>query len=481
MSENTSAQISQEIDQLLELAQTDTPSDRNHSLNTEGLLPLVSLLAQADFTEEIRPPMALKQAWEQQARKNNSVKTWRLSGIKIPVRAMIVSALSILLLVIVAVGPSHVLAAIQHLIGYIPGIGFVQSEDTILVLKEPVNVTQLGISITVVNAVSDSQSTRINLLVDGFLPPASFRVVEGIQKKDGIAFHLSNGEELALKGYKLSFGPTYQIQFDFEKLPAGAKEAVLRFTSIPGMPEGTAPKNWQFLLSFKPGQMERQIIAGTPVMLESNQVNGVSMKLLNIAQDDQKTAFQVQVISVNRQVYFENWENQLVLKDTLGHIIPFFSEQNASAEDRNTVTFTSPSLEPGQEVVLALEGPIQLFEKAAGPTEVAGFTFDPGPNAEIGQTWDLDETLHVAGRTIKVNGARLIKGLEGDPELQFTITPQTDVVGAMFVVTDDHPELVGTGNLSLMFNEIPRTPIRLRVHGIYYEVDGTWEIKWKNP
>lgn len=481
MSENTSAHISQEIDHILGLAQTSTTSAQNNSLDAEGLLPLVSLLAQSDFTEEIRPPMMLIQACERQARKNNSVKIWRLSGIKVPARAMIVSALSILILVIVAIGPSQVLAAIQQLIGYIPGIGFVQSKDTILVLEEPVKVTQLGVTITVVNAVSDSQSTRINLLVEGFLPPATFSVVEGIQKKDGLAFHLSNGEELALKGYKLSFGPTYQIQFDFDRLPIGAKEAVLSFTSIPGMPEGTAPENWQFSLSFKPGQIERQIIAATPVMLESNQVNGVSMKLLNIAQDDHKTAFHVQVKSVNEHVYFENWENQLVLKDTQGHIIPFFSEQNASSDDRNTVTFTSPSLEPGQEVVLALEGPIQIFEKAVGPTEVAEFTFDPGPNAVIGQTWDLDETLHVTGWKVQINGAQLIKGPEGYPELHFSITPQTDMVGVMFEVTEEHPEIVGTGNLSLMFNEIPRTPIRLRVYGIYYQINGTWEIIWKNP
>ena len=336
------------------------------------------------------------------------------------------------------IGPNQVFAAVQKLIGYIPGIGFVQSTEPILVLEEPVIVTQGDVTITVENAVSDGESTRINIDVDGIPNPARF-AEQGAATKSGLSFLLPNGERLALKGYSQFFRPAYKLRFDFEALPSGTQEAWLSFTSIPGIPRGAAPENWRIFLSFKPGVMESQIKAATPITIESSPVNGVILKLVNISQEDQKTAIQVQVKTTDERISANSWEHQLVLKDAQGHIVPFFSEQIPSPEDRNTVTFTTPSLDPKKEMVLELNGPIRLFERVANPEEGPAFTFDPGQGAEIGQTWDLNETFHVSGRTIHLKSAQLIRGFNGQPEILFGMTYQKDPLGAMFSSPDFPP------------------------------------------
>ena len=91
-----------------------------------------------------------------------SSRTWLPPRKRLPSwRYLAPILISIFLLIVLAVGPQQVLAAIQNLLGYIPGLGFVQHPDTALVLVQPVSVSQEEVHLTVVDGVADESNIRL--------------------------------------------------------------------------------------------------------------------------------------------------------------------------------------------------------------------------------------------------------------------------------------------------------------------------------
>ena len=70
------------------------------------------------------------------------------------------AALAVIILVVLAVGPQNALAAVQKLIGYIPGVGFVEnSQQPLRVLAEPLQVKREGVTLTVEKVLASGEST----------------------------------------------------------------------------------------------------------------------------------------------------------------------------------------------------------------------------------------------------------------------------------------------------------------------------------
>ena len=91
-----------------------------------------------------------------------SRRTWLPPRKRLPAwRYLAPILLSIFLLTVLAVGPQQVLAAIQNLLGYIPGLGFVQHPETALVLLQPVSESQEDVQLTVVDGVADKSNIRL--------------------------------------------------------------------------------------------------------------------------------------------------------------------------------------------------------------------------------------------------------------------------------------------------------------------------------
>ena len=118
-------------------------------------------------------------------------------------------------------------------------------------------------------------------------------------------------------------------------------------------------------------------------------------------------------------------------------------------------------------------------------TEAPGFTFDPGISPKAGQTWELNETVHVGSFTLHVVRATLTDG----PGLVFEFEPAETVTGAMVYTTD--PLLrsssggvpVQDGNFSagMTFEKIPTQPFKVVISQIYYTATGPWQLQWQPP
>ena len=84
-----------------------------------------------------------------------------------PAWSVTLAILTLLMAVVLIVGPQRVYAAVVRLFGYIPGVGIVDESSPIRVLAEPVSVTRDGITITVTSATLTGDKAYIDYRIFG--------------------------------------------------------------------------------------------------------------------------------------------------------------------------------------------------------------------------------------------------------------------------------------------------------------------------
>ncbi len=166
-------------------------------------------------------------------------------------------ALAVLLLLggtLLAVGPQRAWAAVQRLLGYIPGIGFVDDTTRLLALEAPVVQSRDGITLKVTQAIADSVRTVLIYEVEGLSIDAANSQGEGAANlgslgelvlPDGRAFEQNGGDGTG-------WGSGYSMRLFFPALPAGVDTVTFHLPRLNDMPPGVAPEDWKLPLRFKP-------------------------------------------------------------------------------------------------------------------------------------------------------------------------------------------------------------------------------------
>ncbi len=404
------------------------------------------------------------------------------------------SILAILLAAFVIVGPQKVIAAVQQLIGYIPGIGFVEDTETVRVLAEPVSVTQDGITMTVDEAVADANSTRVNVRVDG---PSDFRKFF-FQPGAEIPFGphrltLPDGVEVTLRSFGVEVDKTWLIfQILYNALPDQVNDATLTIDSIPATLPGGVTGTWKIPLHFEPGQNDARMTGATSLSFSSQEVNGITMSLESAAQTDRMDALKISLQTKDPDLYIDiNWENNLKLEDQDGQTL-LLSPTAFFVEDRkDVVTLETPILMPGEQYTLTLQGPIGVFRNVPSEDTTSRFSLDLGSNPHPGQSWKLDQTLEAAGKQIHLTGAHLLSSnVCGGPSystssttsLTFDFDFGSGFTNLMVVTTDaDSKAWRSYEGGCIVYPELPSGLLGFRISTVTFPVEGTWEIPWQAP
>lgn len=193
-----------------------------------------------------------------------------------PARIMALSFFLLILLVTLIIGPQNVLAALQNLLGYVPGVGFVESG---MVLVEPVTVEREGIRVTVENLVAtEEETTLVYRAVDrpvGEL--AAYREAHQDENlaRDELNIFLRTGDgtvysgrlskiQVEKDGRRDKRGNELVVYFIFPPLPAGTNEVTLLLDRLPEMYPGMAPENWEIPLQLEAAGETNQIPAFQP-------------------------------------------------------------------------------------------------------------------------------------------------------------------------------------------------------------------------
>jgi hypothetical protein len=383
-----------------------------------------------------------------------------------PLVAILVAILALLLL-------SGVAYAIGRLSGFIPGFGFTSDAGAVTVLKETVSAESNGITVSVEKAVSDRSRFWVEVNVRG-LP-------EGQDFPAGQAFIL------------LPSGEKIQVQMGNTNSDAGEMRMTYIFPALTGSPqrvtlliENLGGEIFNLPLELRPIQageiLPVPLTESAPLQSETH--DGLTLVLDNVAPDKDKTVFQVS-LRFDQEGVWLNSDWNVTLTDANGGVYPLTDiTPDTLASSGTTKVYAAAPFNGSEQLILSLAAfpdseNLPMMKNFL--LDEAGFAFDPGVNPQVGQTWQLDETVQAGRYTLHMAGARLT----APNELLFEFSPSGNVTGVMLYSSlasgssGGVPMVEENFLAGMTFEKIPTQPFMVYVSNVYYTARGKWEIHWQ--
>ena len=391
-----------------------------------------------------------------------------------PALAILVAILALALLT----GAAY---AIGRLSGFIPGFGFTSDTGAALTLLEPVEITHEGITLRILQATSDPQRFSVTVEQIGQVETDSSFV------HPFVTITLPNGEQVEFQESTGSASGNLDniITFHFKPLPPDTREISLRYKIIEW---GNDNVLWlvELPLRLRPLRADEVIPppaqgAWQPISSESR--GGLRLVLENIATASDKTILQV-ALRFDHPGMSLNSDWNALLKDSQGRIYPM---QLIERDSRNQVkTYETMPFQGNEQLILSLTvfpDPRNLPLSQDFWENAPAFTFNPGPSPQVGQTWQLDETLQAGDFTLKITQATLIA-----PGTLVISTQSEPPITAIMFYSDTSSDAEGNAPMrasvitsTLRFDPLPVEPFEIRLMRIYYEAPGEWNIAWQAP
>ncbi len=420
-----------------------------------------------------------------------------------------------------AFGPQRVWAELQRLLGYVPGIGFVNLEDTRLLIS-PVEVTQGGVALRVEQVVARPDRTEVVIRSEG-LPRVHQLPPHGAEEADFQArLRLPDGRTLASETWALRWGAA---TLEFPPLPDDVYRVTLELPRLPLVPAGAAPEEWAVPLSLRPatGELVAELFPLPYAPLDASDTHAdITLRVLEVAHSPEETVLRLQVQWPDPAWQYPciGGDRSPVLYDDLGHVYLEGAPSNVGsvaqvvveriAVDTEATPTPTPTV-PTNERTLAFApvSPLaQLLTLTVDAIEFdvpaeGGFTVDLGDDPQVGDHWPLDVHLTVAGFPVHITGAQLVQEEIRLPErsmqrtiLQFDIGPVPEQEGRALraIHPEGEPAIFNGGgggysmtdglrsHLNLREGQsIPTGSIRVRVGSAGVLIRGPWNVTWTIP
>lgn len=368
--------------------------------------------------------------------------------------------------------------AVGRLAGFIPGFGFIGDASTVYILQEPAQIEQDGIVIRVENAVSAEDKFWISLSLSG-------RYSTEPSLSTGVMITLPDGTQIpyqAGRGDDLNADPRKET-YEFPPLPVGTDELTLRYEIF--SPDGAVLWSANIPMRLRPIRSDEVIPAPATetAHLRSETHDGLTLVLENVAAASDKTVLQVS-LQFDQPGTSLNTDWGVLLTSEDGKVYPL-TEVMADSRDQSRIYETLP-FRGGETLTLSLNA----FPEANNlPMSVdfsvdqTSFTFDPGTNPQVGQSWALDQQMQVGSYQIHVIGVKQVSATE----LVFEFAPADEVTSVMLYsplangATNRPPVENANFTASLFFEKIPAHPIPVSITRVGYTARGQWQIQWQAP
>ena len=442
-----------------------------------------------------------------------------------PVMVIVIVLLALSLL-------TGVVYAIGRLTGYIPGIGFVQT-NSLRVLAEPVSQVQEGITVTIEQVVVDSERTIIVYKTEGLTIQAANSKGEGggpfgsphlLRLPDGTKLEESTGysgtPEPLLNNIQTEGGwPNYVWRLVYPPVPKQINELTLLIPILQNMPVGAAAENWEITFQLKPAPTDMTyapVIEFTPASEDGTTFTPVAGEtsapaLSNIATLNGFTYQLDNVIELEDGYVFTgnlSWNDSVfptgkgvileavipVLTDASGQEIPIEEVRLdwSNQEHKALWSYRTNSK--------AFAGPLTLSVSSIKTSMIApaiDFEVDFGSNPQVGQTRDVNQDFVVEGHSIRLLSISL------DP-----VPSSCQGVGVDFKFSGDVPDVVvsdvvpqepiicsgggggggggGPVDPTVFYGSVGYKNIPTGLHhysisvSVPYVVNGPWQVAW-NP
>lgn len=407
-----------------------------------------------------------------------------------PVWTAALVLLSIVLIVVLAMGPQRVYAAFQQLFGYIPGVGIVDQSSSLRVLAEPVSLTREGVTVSVDQVILTGTETRLNFGVSG-VPLSAYpkeEAVTGCIQPEYL--RLPDGTQLNVN----------------EPIPANVDEATFILPCIFNTLPGTVPTDWELPLRFIEVPPDFTIIPVMAVTTETVSITQVSEQETAVPA---MTATTAPLASVSVEKVIETEDGYILL----GYVHPHIPEgswlQITGAAvirdaDGKPVSYTFPmdiqrlddsSIgQGGGAWAMQFKGagvnfPITISFSGIVITRVdsqatGNVTIDVGTDPQPEQVWEVNQEVQLAGNSI-----RLVSITAQSSGYSFRIDPGENLI-SVDVQIEGHQAVGGGGgggmggvfstSLAYDINDFPKGQlIILFSNPRAASQTETWQTTWK--
>jgi hypothetical protein len=420
--------------------------------------------------------------------------------------------LVLLVLLIGLVSAPSVRAAIQRWIGYAPGIGLI-SEGQIRVLAEPVSVTRDGITVTVEDMWAASDRTLIQVSIEGWpwrklvdnspengcLDPAILRLPDR---------ELTHTQPQSSLGWATG----YELKSLYPALSPTVDEVTFVMPCLILAKPGEAPEDWELSLRLVPAPSDAVFpvieistpVEATPTLLPPPQTNaGLTTDAVSLDLDRAVQMDDGYLIYVT--IHYENaglgWID-IPMDPATFHLLDASGQEVGYELDWDATNEIQGTFVPGQTAFAIKTAPIQtpgpltlvLDSLIASLGTDASFTFDPGPDPQPKQAWDLGLDLDVGnGHSLRVSRVTydLTDGVQA--YLRFDMESETGIMYAS-LLDKAHPLTgmaggggggsfsIGPFTSDIYYNEpLPKGPLTVTVTSISAQFPGHWEAAWTPP
>lgn len=343
----------------------------------------------------------------------------------------------------------QVVQAMRRLLGYIPGLGYVERGPTLRVLSAPVTVNKDGLTFAMEKGVADSQRTVLLARVTGYpnrQPAASTcdhppRLVSS----DG---SVQQTTEVQGTSDQENAGVVF-LRYAFEPMAPGLLDATLE---IPCLMFDLNYPDWSIPLHFEVAKGTDQVIpvielptsiptqpvptgAATPAAESAPAGFSIVLKSVAELQDGYvlSGSYQWSDPRVDASAVAISNSN---ITDANGQDIPYQQVDTAPSADTNQREIPFAYQITGKDFAWPLN--IIVNSISVVQPEQGTFEFDPGPNPQAGQTWNVNIDVPVAGHVIHVETIALTAGRTPTQlGFDFTMTSDRHVAGA--TVEDMNP------------------------------------------
>jgi hypothetical protein len=425
-----------------------------------------------------------------------------------------------------AVGPQRVWADLQRLLGYVPGVGFVNLEET-RVLTAPMTVTRDGVTLRVEQVLAQPDGTTVVISSEG-LPPEDEVVDRSRDPRAmslaGIEIRLPDGTRLSPNTLASGWGAA---RLGFPPLPEGLYHLTLEVERLPRVPVGVAPEDWEIPVTLRPatGELIGELFPEAYVPAEASETHAdVTLRVVAAVHTPEVTALRVRVEwpspAWQGPRLHRDYQGAPGLHDDVGHIYRHVRTQPVSGTGFTEEVAVEKLPPPGhrdipplpasgvltEEQTLTLAPISPSAQRLTLPIDEVSFvvpveetfTLDLGENSQPGDSWVLDEHLTVAGSPIRVTGVQLEKADPGgmDFKYQLTFDVEREEVGnpTLSGIVVEVPfrgrgggmtsgSFIGDENAkpSAVGEALPLHPFTVTVRRVWVSVRGPWTLSWPVP
>ncbi len=320
-----------------------------------------------------------------------------------PASLLVVALLGLL----AAVGPYRVVAALQALIGYIPGIGFVEDSAETLYLAQPLVSQQAGFTLTVDQVVADSEHTVVAYHLENMPVTPEGETVACVYDDNKI--RLPDGKVRPPIGGSVSGD---QARIEYQPLPKGVEQFTLLVAMNWKDERCQAPESWA--VDIRLGSIPPQVTV-MPVyegaQIQASVQTATPLSTTAGAQEISANAIQFEIDRVAEldNGYFISghgtwndpaWERVEVFPDVVhlvdadGKTVPLEPSDEANQDGAFSYKLS------GKNWRSPLTLKIDSLWVHGTPTKTYDFSFDAGSSPKQGQSWELNQKLDVMGQPI---------------------------------------------------------------------------------